>query len=141
MDRDFERVYAGTGRESVAPERLLRARAVQVLYSIRSDRLLCEQLDYNLLFRRFVGLTMDDEIWDHSTFTKNRHRLTEAGVDRKMLRRNGRRDGKDDPPPGRNPHVDFHQERRSNETHGGARSGAADAQAPGVMHRPHHRGG
>ena len=149
MSRDFERVYASGGRESVAPERLVRALVLQVLYSIRSERLLCEQLDYNLLFRWFVGLSMDEAVWDHSTFTKNRDRLIEAGVARKLLRRIGRRarregllssehfsvdgtlieawsavksmrrrDGKDDPPPpGRNPHVDFHGERRTNETH------------------------
>jgi transposase len=91
MSRDFERVYASGGRESVAPERLLRALVLQVLYSIRSERLLCEQLDYNLLFRWFVGLSMDEPVWDHSTFTKNRDRLIEAGVARKLLRRIGRR--------------------------------------------------
>jgi transposase len=149
MSRDFDRVYAQDGRESVAPERLVRALVLQVLYSIRSERLLCEQLDYNLLFRWFVGLSMDDRIWDHSTFTKNRDRLIEAAVARKLLRRIGRRarregllssehfsvdgtlieawsavksmrrrDGKDDPPPpGRNPHVDFHGKPRTNETH------------------------
>jgi transposase len=91
MSGDFDRVYAEGGRESVAPERLVRALVLQVLYSIRSERLLCEQLDYNLLFRWFVGLSMDDRIWDHSTFTKNRDRLIEAGVARKLLRRIGRR--------------------------------------------------
>jgi len=91
MSRDFDRVYAEGGRESVAPERLVRALVLQVLYSIRSERLLCEQLDYNLLFRWFVGLSVDDRIWDHSTFTKNRDRLIEAGVARKLLRRIGRR--------------------------------------------------
>jgi transposase len=149
MSRDFDRVYANGGRESVAPERLVRALVLQVLYSIRSERLLVEQLDYNLLFRWFVGLSIDERIWDHSTFTKNRDRLIEAGVARKLLRRIGRRarregllssehfsvdgtlieawsavksmrrrDGKDGPPPPRrNPHVDFHGERRTNETH------------------------
>src|SRR6202046_278852 len=91
MSRDFDPVYAEGGRGSVAPERLVRALVLQVLYSIRSERLLCEQLDYNLLFRWFVGLSMDDRIWDHSTFTKNRDRLIEAGVARKLLRRIGRR--------------------------------------------------
>jgi transposase len=89
ISRDFDRVYAEGGRESVAPERLVRALLLQVLYSIRSERLLCEQLDYNLLFRWFVGLSMDDRIWHHSTFTKNRDRLIEAGVARKLLRRIG----------------------------------------------------
>src|ERR1700751_5792427 len=91
ISRDFDRVYAAGGRESVAPERLVRALVLQVLYSIRSERLLCEQLDYNLLFRWFVGLSMDDRIWDHSTFTKNRDRLIEDGGARKLLRRIGRR--------------------------------------------------
>src|SRR6202140_1389020 len=79
ISRDFDRVYAAGGRESVAPERLVRALVLQVLYSIRSEGLLWEQLNYHLLFRWFVGLSMDDRIWDHSTFTKNRDRLIEAG--------------------------------------------------------------
>jgi len=87
MSRDFDRVYASEGRPSIPPERLVRASTLQILYSIRSERLLCEQLDYNLLFRWFVGLTIDDPIWDHSTFTKNRDRLIEARVARKLLRR------------------------------------------------------
>ena len=87
MSRDFDRVYAAEGRPSIPPERLVRASALQILYSIRSERLLCEQLDYNLLFRWFVGLSIDEPIWDHSTFTKNRDRLIEAKVARKLLRR------------------------------------------------------
>src|ERR1700739_3854614 len=87
MSQDLDRVYAEGGRESVAPERLVRALVLQVLYSIRSERLLCEQLDYNLLFRWFVGLSIDEPIWDHSSFTKNRDRLIEAKVARKLLRR------------------------------------------------------
>jgi transposase len=87
MSRDFERVYAKDGRPSIPPERLVRASTLQVLYSIRSERLLCEQLDYNLLFRWFVGLSIDETIWDHSSFTKNRDRLIEAKVARKLLRR------------------------------------------------------
>ena len=87
MSRDFERVYAREGRPSIPPERLVRAAALQILYSIRSERLLCEQLDYNLLFRWFVGLSIDEPIWDHSSFTKNRDRLIEARVARKLLRR------------------------------------------------------
>ncbi len=87
MSRDFERVYATEGRPSIPPERLVRASTLQVLYSIRSERLLCEQMDYNLLFRWFVGLSIDEPIWDHSTFTKNRNRLIEARVARKLLRR------------------------------------------------------
>src|SRR5215468_11210373 len=76
----FSQLYAKTGRPSVAPERLLRALLVQVLYSIRSERQLMEQLDYNLLYRWFVGLTMDDPIWDVSVFTKNRQRLLDGEV-------------------------------------------------------------
>jgi len=149
MSRDFDRVYAAEGRPSIPPERLVRASTLQILYSIRSERLLCEQLDYNLLFRWFVGLSIDEPIWDHSSFTKNRDRLIEAKVARKLLRRTvrkaraahllsnehfsvdgtlieswaavksmRRRDGSDEPPgPGRNPTVNWHGEKRSNETH------------------------
>jgi transposase len=91
LSRDFERVYAKEGRPSIAPERLVRASTLQVLYSIRSERLLCEQLDYNLLFRWFVGLSIDEAVWDHSSFTKNRDRLIEAKIARKLLRRIVRR--------------------------------------------------
>jgi transposase len=87
MSRDFERVYAQEGRPSIPPERLVRASTLQILYSLRSERLLCEQLDYNLLFRWFVGLSIDEAVWDHSTFTKNRDRLIEAKVARKLFRR------------------------------------------------------
>ena len=73
MSRDFDRVYAAGGRASIPPERLL-----------------CEQLDYNLLFRWFVGLGIDDPIWDHSTFTKNRERLIEVKVERSEERRVGK---------------------------------------------------
>jgi transposase len=76
----FSKLYAKTGRPSVAPERLLRALLLQVLYSIRSERQLMEQLDYNLLYRWFVGLNMDDRIWDVSVFTKNRQRLLDGEV-------------------------------------------------------------
>jgi transposase len=70
----FAPLYATIGRPSIAPEKLLRALLLQVLYTVRSERLLMEQLDYNLLFRWFVGLEMDDLVWDHSVFTKNRER-------------------------------------------------------------------
>jgi transposase len=73
--RLFSDIYSHTGRPSIAPEQLFRALLLQVLYSIRSERLLMEQLDYNLLFRWFVGLSMDDPVWDHSSFSKNRERL------------------------------------------------------------------
>lgn len=76
----FGELYAECGRESIAPERLLRAQLLQVLYSIRSERQLCEQLQYNLLFRWFVGLPIDETAWDHSTFSKNRDRLLEQAV-------------------------------------------------------------
>lgn len=76
----FDRLYSYTGRPSIAPEKLLRALLLQVLYTIRSERLLMEQLDYNLLFRWFVGLNMDDPTWDPSTFSKNRERLLEGDV-------------------------------------------------------------
>lgn len=76
----FAKIYASSGRPSIAPEKLLRALLVQVLYSVRSERLLMEQLDYNLLFRWFVGLGMDDPVWDPTTFTKNRDRLLEGDI-------------------------------------------------------------
>jgi transposase len=80
LSPQFARLYSHTGRPSIAPEKLLRALLLQVLYTIRSERLLMEQLDYNLLFRWFVGLNMDDPIWDASTFSKNRERLLEGDV-------------------------------------------------------------
>ena len=76
----FQKLYSHTGRPSIPPERLLRALLLQVLYSIRSERMLMEQLDYNLLFRWFVGLTMDDPIWDPTVFTKNRDRLLRGEI-------------------------------------------------------------
>jgi transposase len=78
----FQKLYSHTGRPSVPPERLLRALLLQVLYSIRSERLLMEQLDYNLLFRWFVGLSMDDRVWDATVFTKNRDRLLRGDIAR-----------------------------------------------------------
>lgn len=75
MDEELGALYARMGRPSIAPERLLRAALLQVVYTIRSERQLCEQLDYNLLFRWFVGLEMDEPAWDHATFSKNRERL------------------------------------------------------------------
>ncbi len=71
----FEELYSHTGRPSIPPEKLLRALLLQVLYTIRSERMLMEQLDYNLLFRWFVGLNMDDLVWDATVFTKNRDRV------------------------------------------------------------------
>jgi transposase len=80
LSPQFDRLYSHTGRPSIAPEQLLRALLLQVLYTVRSERLLMEQLDYNLLFRWFVGVNMDDPIWDASTFSKNRERLLEGEV-------------------------------------------------------------
>ena len=80
-------MYARVGRPSIAPEKLLRAQLLQMLYSIRSERLLMEEMDYNLLFRWFVGLNADDEVWDATTFTKNRDRLLEADVAKEFLAR------------------------------------------------------
>jgi len=76
----FERLYSDMGRPSIAPEKLLRALLVQALYTIRSERLLMEELRYNLLFRWFVGLSMDDPVWDPTTFTKNRDRLLAGDI-------------------------------------------------------------
>jgi len=76
----FDKLYSKVGRPSIPPERLLRALLLQVLYTIRSERMLMEQLDYNLLFRWFVGLNMDDPIWDPTVFTKNRQRLLEGRI-------------------------------------------------------------
>jgi transposase len=75
MSEDFERLYSKVGRPSIPPERLLRALLLQVFYSVRSERLLMEQLNYNLLFRWFVGLEIDDPVWNHAVFSKNRDRL------------------------------------------------------------------
>src|SRR5262245_51103305 len=149
LSRRFESLYASTGRPSVPPEQLLRALLLQVLYPVRSERLLMEQLQYNLLFRWFVGLDMDDEVWTPTTFTKNRERLLDGDIartffedivgqarDRRLLsdehftvdgtlleawagqksfQRTARRRQPPDGP--RNPTVNFHGERRSNQTH------------------------
>src|ERR1700691_4641789 len=149
LSQVFSRMYAKLGRRSIPPEKLLRALLLQVLYSVRSERMLMEQLEYNMLFRWFVGLGMDDAVWAPTTFTKNRDRLLEGDIARAFFedvvaQARGRRllsaehfpvDGtlleawagqksfkrKDqprDPPddPG-NPTVNFHGERRSNQTH------------------------
>ena len=80
MSKPFSRMYARLGRPSIPPEKLLRALLLQILYTIRSERMLMEQLNYNLLFRWFVGLNLDDEVWDVTVFTKNRERLLKADV-------------------------------------------------------------
>ena len=78
LSGEFQQLYAVNGRPSIAPEKLLRALLLQAFYSVRSERQLMEQLDYNLLFRWFVGLGVDDPVWDVTVFTKNRDRLLEG---------------------------------------------------------------
>jgi transposase len=85
MDGELGKLYAKKGRPSIAPERLLRAQLLMALYSIRSERQLMEQLNYNMLFRWFVGLEMDDAVWDVTVFTKNRERLIGAEVSQQLL--------------------------------------------------------
>src|SRR5258708_3736242 len=80
LSPEFARLYAANGRPSIAPEKLLRALLLQVLYTVRSERLLMEQLDYNLLFRWFVGLNMDEAVWVPTVFSKNRERLLEGDM-------------------------------------------------------------
>jgi len=82
---EFGLLYSHTGRGSIPPEKLLRAQLLMVLYTIRSERMLMEQINYNLLFRWFVGFSMDDEVWNHSTFTKNRDRLLEGEIAHKFF--------------------------------------------------------
>jgi transposase len=147
----FAKMYGKRGRPSIAPEKLLRALLLQVLYTIRSERQLMEQVDYNMLYRWFVGLNMDDPIWDVTVFTKNRERLLKGDIARaffeKVLKQARAQsllseehftvDGtlieawagqksfqrKDQPPPpppedgGSNPTVNFHGEKRGNQTH------------------------
>src|SRR5690349_3337573 len=141
MSREFDALYAKVGRPSIPPERLLRAQLLQIFYSIRSERLLMEQLDYNILFRWFVGMDMDEPVWVPTVFTKNRERLLTQEIARRFFRRVVERarafmsdehftvDGtlieawasqksfrpKDGPPDadGRN----FHGQRRTNDTH------------------------
>src|SRR4051812_23162635 len=85
MASDFARLYAAMGRPSIAPEKLLRAMLLQAFYSIRSERQLMERLEFDLLFRWFVGLGIDEAAWDHSTFSKNRDRLLEGAVAARFL--------------------------------------------------------
>jgi transposase len=149
MSARFDEMYANTGRPSIPPEKLLRAQLIQMLYTVRSERLLMEEIDYSVLFRWFVGMNLDEPVWDVTVFTKNRNRLLEGDVAREFLsevlhqardknltsdehftvdgtlleacaslKSFQRQDQKQDPPddPG-NPSVDFHGEKRSNETH------------------------
>ena len=85
LSGDFAELYSSTGRPSTPPEKLLRAMLLQAFYSIRSERLLMERLEYDLLFRWFVGIGVDDRAWDHSTFSKNRDRLLAGDIAAKFL--------------------------------------------------------
>lgn len=85
MSKEFDGLYSQVGRPSIAPERLLRALLLQVFYSVLSERLLMEQLNYNLLFRWFVGLEIDDAVWNHAVFSKNRDRLLNQDLAQKFF--------------------------------------------------------
>src|SRR5213078_2197171 len=85
LSRDFAGLYSGLGRPSIAPEMLLRAMLLQAFYSVRSERQLMERLEFDLLFKWFVGLGIDDGVWDHSTFSKNRDRLLDGEIAAKFL--------------------------------------------------------
>ena len=87
MAKDFDGMYARTGRPSVPPERLLRAVLLQIFYSVRSERMLMEQMNYNLLFRWFVGLELDEPVWNHAVFSKNRERLLNQEVAQEFFSR------------------------------------------------------
>jgi transposase len=150
MSERFDAMYAKTGRPSIAPEKLLRAQLIQMLYSVRSERLLMEEIDYSVLFRWFVGMNLDEAVWDVTVFTKNRDRLLDGDVAREFLcevvkqareknltsdehftvdgtlieawaslKSFQRKDRQTPPPPEDpgNPTIDFHGEKRSNDTH------------------------
>jgi transposase len=149
LSSQFDAMYASEGRPSIAPERLLRALLIQAFYSVRSERQLMEQMNYNLLFRWFVGLSVDEPVWDASTFCKNRDRLLAGDVAAAFMaavlnteqvtallsaehfsvdgtliqawasiKSFRRKDGNDEPPSaGRNGERNFHNEKRTNETH------------------------
>ena len=87
MSKEFDAMYAGSGRHSIPPERLLRALLLQLFYSIRSERMLIEQINYSWLFRWFVGLDMDEPVWNHAVFSKNRGRLLNGDVARSFFQR------------------------------------------------------
>ena len=145
MSPQFARLYSNVGRPSIAPERLLRSLLLQIFYSVRSERMLIEQLQYNLLFRWFVGMEMDEEVWNHAVFSKNRERLLNEEIAEGFFRRvierakpfmsdehftvDGtlieawasqksfrRKDGTGNPPEAGGD-VDFRGEKRKNETH------------------------
>jgi len=87
MSPQFAKLYSSVGRPSIAPERLLRSLLLQIFYSVRSERMLIEQLQYNLLFRWFVGMEMDEEVWNHAVFSKNRERLLNEEIAEGFFRR------------------------------------------------------
>jgi transposase len=152
LDSTFDAMYSSIGRPSIPPERLLKAQLLIALYSVRSERQFCERLDYDLLFRFFLDMNLDDPSWDATTFTKNRDRLVQHEVARqffeevvrhakkaglvsaehftvdgtlieawaslKSFRKKGEKPEDRPPPDDRgNPTVNFHGEKRSNETH------------------------
>ena len=85
LDADFNALYSDMGRDSIPPDKLLRAQLLMTFYRIRSERQLMEQVDYNLLFRWLVGFSMDDKVWDHAVFSKNRDRLLEGEVSHRFF--------------------------------------------------------
>ena len=149
MTERFDAMYAKTGRPSIPPEKLLRAQLIQMLYSVRSERLLMEEIDYSVLFRWFVGMNLDEPVWDVTVFTKNRDRLLDGDVACEFLcevvkqaeennltsdehftvdgtlieawagLKSFQHKDKETKPPddAGNPSVDFHGEKRSNDTH------------------------
>ena len=149
MSKRFDDMYARIGRPSIPPEKLLRAQLIQMLYSVRSERLLMEEIEYSVLFRWFVGMNLDEPVWDATVFTKNRDRLLDGDVAREFLMevvnqaaeqnltsdehftvdgtlveawaslKSFQRKGEENRPPDDpgNPTVDFHGEKRSNQTH------------------------
>ena len=151
MSRRFDAIYSHTGRPSIPPERLLKALLLQVLHGIRSEKLLLEQIDFNFLYRWFVGMRADENIWDETVFSKNRERLldgeiaelffkkvlkvasendllsddhftvdgtlVEAWASLKSLRPRGEETKRDDDGDSGNPSVNFHGEKRANDTH------------------------
>lgn len=87
LSREFAKLYSHTGRPSIPPEHLLKASLLQAFFTIRSERQLMEQINYNMLFRWFAGLSMDDRVWDASSFSKNRERLMQADVAKSFMSR------------------------------------------------------
>src|ERR1700724_2794741 len=145
MSPKFAKLYSEVGRPSIAPERLLRSLLLQIFYSVRSERMLIEQLQYNLLFRWFVGMEMDEMVWNHAVFSKNRERLLNEEIAEPFFQRGlerarpymadehfavagtlieawasqksfRRKDGKGNQP-GAGGEIDFHGEKRKNQPH------------------------